>query len=287
MLQIVVAPIVAQVSQAPVSERAMLGERIDGIVRSAHVATGGDLGIVIWDMETDVLFERHSDEAFPLAGLMRLAVALTAYRAVDAGTLALDTPIAQSSGSITVRDALARSLSLDDRSATDALYHAVGGADAIDTALRTAGFDGMLIRTDEAGLGLDESAKRTFARGGDNAGSPAAVALLLAELARGGILSDASRRAFIGALLHASGGGANRLAAGLPAGTRLAHISGTSPRFGNVRDACNDAGIAQINGRNVVIVAMLANARGTRKQCDAILAQVAQTAWAASAGVIP
>ncbi len=264
----------------------MLGERIDGIVRGAQITTGGDLGIVIWDMETDVLFERHSDEAFPLAGLMRLAVALAAYRAVDAGTLALDAPIAERPGSITVGDALARSLSLDDRSATDALYRTVGGTDAIDATLRAAGFDGMLIRTDEAGLGLDESAKRSFAKGGDNAGSPAAVALLLAELARGEILSDASRRAFIGALVHASGD-VRRLAAGLPPGTRLAHISGTSPRFGDVRDACNDAGIAQINGRNVVIVAMLAHARGTREQCDAILARVARAAWAASAGVIP
>ena len=286
MLSVVVAPIVAQVAQAPISERTMLSERIDVLAHNVRIRTGGELGIVIWDMETDVLFERNSDQAFPLAGLVRLAVALTAYRQVDARTLHLDTPIADAPDRITVRDALARSLSQNDRAATDALYRAVGGTDAIDAALRAAGFDGMLVRTDEAGLAADAQAQRSFARGGDNAGSPAAVALLLTELARGEILSDRSRRAFLHALLHTTGRHVG-LAAGLPQGTKLAQIRGKSPRYNGVRDALNDAGIAQINGRNVVIVAMLSHARGTQAQLDAILASVARTAWAASADVIP
>jgi hypothetical protein len=94
---------------------------------------------------------------------------------------------------------------------------------------------------------------------------------------KGQSLSQSSRNALLDSLAQVKTF-PGRLRAGLSPATRLRHKTGTSTAFNGAVDATNDVGVATINGRDVVIVAMLQGATGTGDQRDAFLASVARAA---------
>ncbi len=292
------APIVSPAGETTspgISERSVLNDRIDQIVADARAKTGGTLGVVVWDLGTNVLVQKNAEQAFPMASVFKLPLAFAAYDAVDRGRLHLDTritiersdlvpgvsPIADAydrgQHAYSVRELLYRMLVDSDNTAADVIYRLIGGADDVNAALRDAGIDAIVVRTNEAGNVANAKAGKTFAQGGDNAGSPSAIALLLADLAQGRVLTQASRTALLDTLARVNTF-PGRLRAGLPPNVRLRHKTGTTVAFDGVVDGTNDVGIATINGRDVVIVTMLQGAKGTEAARDAILASVARAA---------
>ena len=133
MIPYVVAAMVAQSGggsiDAPISERSMLGKKLDSIVANAQSKTGGELGIVIWDLETDVLIERNSDQAFPLAGLFRLAIGLTAFEQIDAGKLDATTAVVLTPTELPAGDSHLTVSDLIERTVAGGDDSAAGGAD--------------------------------------------------------------------------------------------------------------------------------------------------------------
>ncbi|HEV7179603.1 MAG TPA: serine hydrolase [Candidatus Baltobacteraceae bacterium] len=257
-------------STAPISERSMLDTQLDALSAQALKTTGGTLGVVILDLGSGVRVERNAQMAFPLADLQRLPLAVLTYAAIDSGKV-------DPNRAGEMRDLVARMLGVNDAAAANTLYADLGGADALNALLHAIGIDGVVYRTDEAGLEAQATAGRTFAKGGDNAGSPDAIALMLTGLAKGELLSAPSRTALLDALA-AESDSAGRLRGGLPANARFEHEAGTSQTFDGVVDGVSDAGIAHINGRSVILVAMLRGARGTSAERDALLVSVARIA---------
>ena len=170
-----------------------------------------------------------------------------------------------------------------DNTACDYLLAKVGGPAAVEDTLRSLGIADVRIRKTEADLYADALAHRSFARGGDNVGTPDAIAQLLEAVA-------AQRAAYLDGTtelmldLSAARTGATRFRAGLPPAVRLAHKTGLSDTFDGVTDATNDAGIFLLpDGRRVVVVALLAESRADAATRDAVLADVARTVYAAYA----
>jgi beta-lactamase class A len=282
----------------PLSERALLA---DGVERAQALARklGGVLGVEIDDLATGASAQANAGSAFPLASTQKLPLAVLVYDAVDRGTLQLSTSIAIDPADVTthvspvgdayeagkhaftVRELLEPMLIESDNTAANAFYRLLGGGAAIDDALHRLRIEGIVIRTNEAGLGDDFRAGRDFAHGGDNAGTPEAFAQLLTMLQRGELLSRASRSQLLGTMAKATTY-PGRLRAGFPPGTPVAHKTGTGYAFGDAVDACNDVGIATIGRRDFVVVAFLRGARGTDAQRDAVLAAVGRAAYDAA-----
>ena len=278
-----------------VSERSVLSDGLDVLAARAKQETGGTLGAVIWDLGTGVNIQTSGEVAFPMASVQKLPLAVLTYAAIDDGKLRADqsielqpadivkevSPIAEEyqrgRHTYSVHELVARMLQDSDNTAADALYRLLGGSQPINESLGALGIDGIVFRTNEAGLIADAESGRTFERGGDNAGSPASIASLLADLAQGRVLSAGSRNQ-LRTILARVNTFPGRLRAGFPAGTQLEHKTGTSDTVAGVTDATNDVGIATVNGRTVVIVAMLRGARGSDAERDAILASVAHVA---------
>jgi len=273
----IVIPSPSPTPGAAISERSLLSSRLDEIVNNAKARTGGTLGAVIWDLGTNVQVQRNAQQPFPMTTMTKLAIAYATCRAVDNGYLQWNEAIY----SAPVQVLLERMLDEDDDNSGDALYRTVGGGDGIDSALHDIGVDGMIVRIDLGGLRAEANAGRTFATGGDNAASPLAVAQLFSEISSGKAL-DAPSLKVCSEYLATAFDASSRLHAGLPAGTRLEHVAGTSGSLNDVVDATNDAGIAYINGRRVIIVAMLQGASGTEAERDAIIADVARAAYDAT-----
>lgn len=245
-----------------VSERETLDRGLRDAESSAH-SLGALLGVSIEDVTTGVSAQANGEQPFPLAGLQRLAVAVLVYRAADAGTLQVQQPpSAGAAQPATIESLLSSTLIDDDRSALDALMGALHGPDSVDTALHALALDGIFVEAQDGSYA-----------------SPNALMRLLLGINRDSLLSHASNAMLLDLLRRAPAG--TLLGSGLPRAVAFTHLSGrlappAAPR------AESDAGIAQIDGHTLLIVAMLRDGGGTQAQRDRVFANIAATAVAAA-----
>ena len=241
------APIVTP-SRAPLSERGVLDARLADAAARAQ-ALGGTLGVVVIDTATGVTAERNALSVMQLAGVQNVAIALAAYEQVDRHHLTLDR---------TLGATIARTLDGGDPAAVAALVQTLGGVGQIDASLRDDGLDGI-----------------TLAEDGRATGSARTVATLFTKLFQGDLLSPSSRTALVAALARVKSlpGG---LRAGFPPRTFVAHAAGVLRGTGDVAEATSDAGIVTVNGRTLVVVALLQHAHGGDAARAAVIADIAR-----------
>jgi len=264
----------------PVSERAMLSNGIDDAQARAK-NLGGTLGAVVIDLATGSTASVNADEAMPMQSVQKLPIAILVYRAIDAGTLQASNEVTIESQDIvqTVSDVAANypartnyavselttlMIENSDNTAAKALLRLLGGSDRANADLRALGYDGILLDPNDNG----------FAK-------PAALGTLLSDLQNGKLLLRPSQTAVF-QMLAKSTTFPGRLRAGFPAGTLVAHKTGTSGTSDGVTAATNDVGIVNVFGRSVIIVAMLSDARGDEPARDAIIAAVGRAAYDAT-----
>jgi len=280
------APAATPASQVARMQR--LREELAEIARTAP----GRLGVAVYDLATDERISVRGDEAFPLASVYKLAIAVTAYRLADQKRLALDERVVVTRGdlrhgasdiardhprggvTLTYWQLVRAMLVTSDNTASDVVLRAVGGPRAVQGVLRRLHVRGLAIRKSEAELAADARLHRNFADGGDNGGTPNAVAELLVGLARQRFTLLDSTYELINALGDVQTG-MNRLRAGLPPSVRLAHKTGTSDTIDGVSEATNDAGLLTFpDGRRIAAVALLAQSRADDGAREATLARV-------------
>lgn len=113
--------------------------------------------------------------------------------------------------------------------------------------------------------------------------TPHGAITFLARLAMGDLLSESSTRLLLDIMARAMTG-PGRLRAGLPAGTTLAHKTGTSHDLEGRNGATNDIGIATFpNGHRLAIAVFLSGSTLPADRRDALIADVARAAVAANA----
>jgi len=115
-----------------------------------------------------------------------------------------------------------------DNQATDAILHALGGPRVVNRWLTQAGISGQRVDRSIATLLRDDRQKIDPVRGLDkrDTSTPAAMVRLLAALDRGEVLSPQSRAVLLGAMSRCMTG-KTRIPGLLPAGTMVAHKTGT------------------------------------------------------------
>jgi metallo-beta-lactamase class B len=196
-------------------------------------------------------------------------------------------------GAVPLRELFRLMVVEGDNSAADVLLRLAGGAAAVTARLRALGVDGIRVDRSEAQLALEYSgvaspppasawtpavleravravpdarrraAARAFLDDPRDRASPAAVARLLELVARGEALGADGTRLLLDLMTRTATGPA-RLPALLPAGTPVAHRTGSGGSYGGVASAVNDAGIVTLPGdagRLVVVVLVRGTAR--------------------------
>ena len=287
-------------TETPLAEAIRL-ERLPGRLNAIAQDAPGTLGIAVVDIVRGTHISVRGDRMFPLASVFKLAVAVAAYRLADQRKLDLDARVVVTGadlrrGASPIADAhprgnasyamwqLIRAMLVDsDNTACDIVLRAAGGPVAVDGVMRRLGIAGLAIRKSEADLYADARANRTFARGGDNGGTPDAVASLLTAIAmQRAALLDSTQTLLLelGDVRTAP----DAFLAGLPASAHLAHKTGRSETIDGVTDATNDAGILTLpDGRRVVIVALLNASHADDATRAATLANVARVVYEAYA----
>ena len=235
---------------APISERAALEGGLNDAVARAK-ALGGTLGVTIVDVTTGATATSNGDANLPMAGVQHLPIALLVFRAVDAGHISMTRD---------VRGLLSRMLNNDDDGAADTLLDQLGGSEAANAQLRAIGYQAIFLVPNDAGYA-----------------TPTALAGLLGDIVQGKLLTAISTKALLAQLAGISTA-PTRLRAGLGANVTLAHVPGTLSGGSDTNIATNDAGVANVNGRTIIVAVMLQGAHGSDASRDAIIAAIARLA---------
>lgn len=199
-----------------------------------------------------------------------------------------------------------------DNTAADLLMREIGGPQVVTRMLRDGGIQDMSIDRYERqfqpeiyglkGFGWDQvveekafraelkamrprlriAALSNALKDKRDASTPEASALFLEAFAKGNWLRDPAHNALLTQIITETKVGADRIKAGLPAGSRLAHRTGAGLTTDGINHATNDIGIATLpDGRRFVIVTYLAGSRADAKEREAALADVARLAVSA------
>jgi beta-lactamase class A len=262
-------------------------------VRSRLAGEPGDYGIVAIDIETGRSFGINETLELHAASTMKLAVLLELYRRAAAGDIRLDDPVPVRNLFRSIADRSEYALSPDGDS-EQALYHMVGGQTTfrelarrmsinssnlatnilVDT-LRAPRVQQTVLRVGGAGMhvrrGVEDGA--AFRAGVSNTTSARALANVLASIARCDILPPAHCDELT-ALLAAHEFN-ELIPAGLPAGSRVAHVTGW------ITGIQHDGGIVMpLNSPPFVLVVLSRGAADTLA-ARRVAADVARLAWAA------
>jgi len=195
-------------------------------------------------------------------------------------------------GRYTVRELLRLAAGESDNTAADLLLPLAGGPAGVTRQLRALGISGVRVDRGEGRLALDfrgvayapgreakrvsdslaarvsaagrQAAFEAYLRDPRDTATPDGMARLLVLLARGRLISPSSTTLLLG-MMTETPTGPNRLRGLLPAGTRVAHKTGTAGDVGGVTAVVNDVGIVTLPDGSRVAIAVLAkrSARGT------------------------
>ncbi len=192
---------------------------------------------------------------------------------------------AEGSVTMSVRELIETAITHSDNTANDSLLRTVGGPDAVrrfiaakDLGAIRFGPGERLLQSGTAGLEWKQSysvgrafqearaalpdatrkaAMDNYLANPVDGASPSAIARALTRLARGTLLSPESTDYILG-VMSRTRSGPNRLKAGLPAGWKFLHKTGTGQDYKGMTAGYNDIGIATApDGTRYAIVVML------------------------------
>jgi beta-lactamase class A len=226
---------------------------------------------------------------FPMQSVYKLPISMGVMRAVESGRIKLGDKVSISKSdfigraahspirdkfprgtSLTVEELLRYALVESDGTASDVLMRLAGGAAAVQTYLTGLGIKEMIVLDTEQAFTQDHALQfRNYAT------PEAAVALLRALYERRGI-SEASQTLVL-KLMTESTTGPKRLKGLLPAGTLVAHKTGTSGTEKGITAATNDIGIITLpNGKHLAITVFVADSPADEATREGVIAKIAQ-----------
>lgn len=177
---------------------------------------------------------------------------------------------------VSLRELIQLAAGESDNAATEVLLRIIGGPAVVQAYLRSLGLAGFQLQDGEKGLNRDPKAQYR------NWMEPAAAVQLLQRLAADPPLSPAAN-AFLVRTLTASKTGPNRLRAGLPPGTPLAHKTGTSGEQGDVAPATNDIGLVTLpDGRKLAVAVFVTDSRADEATRDRVIARIGRATYEAA-----
>ena len=161
-----------------------------------------------------------------------------------------------------------------DNIGCDVLLRTLGGPAKAEKYIHSLGVMEMAIATTERGQQVaDQSVQYK------NWATPAAMTKLLKLLLTGKVLSEKST-ALLMTFMTQSTPGKNRLKGLLPAGTIVAHKTGTAGTVDGMTSATNDAGIITLpNGNHLAITVFVADSHASEADREMTIAKIARAAW--------
>ncbi|MDT7603552.1 MAG: beta-lactamase class [Acidobacteriota bacterium] len=252
----------------------------------------GRVGVAALVLETGVAVSLNPRDHFPMQSVYKLPIAMAVLRRVDEGKLKLDervrveksdfvregqySPIRDKNpkgAKLSVAELLRYAVAESDGTASDMLLNLAGGAQAVMAFLHEIKVSEINVVNSEKEIGRDWQTQY------ENWATPAAAVELLAAVNERRGLS-AESQSLLWKLMVDSIRGEKRLKGQLPAGTVVAHKTGTGGTRDGVNSATNDIGIITLpNGRHAAIAVFVSDSPTDEATREAIIAKIAKAVW--------
>ena len=234
----------------------------------------------------------HNQQHFPMQSVYKFPIAMAVLQLVDRGTLRLDQPVAVAKNelvppglhspirdahpdgaTLSLREIVRFAVSESDGTASDVLLRLAGGPARVTALVRGLRIQDMVLATSEAEMARAVNVQYR------NWSTPDAAVALLAAFDAGRGLSSASHSLLERFMIHTETGLA-RIKGHLPAGTVVAHKTGTSGTDHGLTYATNDIGIVTLpNGRRYAIAVFVSDSTADQATRERIIADAARAAW--------
>jgi beta-lactamase class A len=256
----------------------------------------GRLGAVAEILENKkIVLSLNHREHFPMQSVYKLPIGMATLAVVDRGTLKLDQKVHVEKSEyvsdgqhsplrdthpegtdVTVRELLDLAVSESDGSASDVLLRLIGGPAAVMKYLASIGVRDVMVLDTEKALGRDWMVQY------QNWATPDGAVAMLRALHESRGLSAAGHD-FLIKLLIETKTFPSRIKGSLPAGTVVAHKTGSSGTRNGIVAATNDIGIVTLpDGRHMAIAIFVSDSRADADARDRVIAKIARTAWDAA-----
>jgi beta-lactamase class A len=255
-------------------------------------AAKGSVGVAAVVLETGESVSLNPRDHFPMQSVYKLPIGMAVMKQVDAGKIKLDqkvsvtkrdfvrvgqhSPIRDQNPNgveMSVSDLLRFAISESDGTASDVLMKLAGGPQAVQAYLTELKITDMIVLNTEKEIGQDwQTQYRNWTS------TEAAVSLLRALYERQGL--SESRQGLLLKLMTESTPGAKRLKGLLPAGTIVAHKTGTSGSQKGITAATNDIGIITLpNGKHLAIAVFVSDSPADEETREGVIAKIAKAVW--------
>ena len=252
----------------------------------------GRVGIAARVLETGEEASLSTGERFPMQSVYKLPIAMAILRRVDAGELKLDqmvevkksdyvrqgqqSPVRDkypNGTQLTIAELLRYTIAESDGSTSDVLLNLAGGGQAVMKFLQEIQVSGINVVNSEKEIGRDWQTQY------ENWATPRGALDLLAALhSQRGLSADSQK--LVLKLMTDSVPGAKRLKGQLPAGTVVAHKTGTGGTRDGVSSATNDIGIITLpNGKHLAVAVFVSDSTASLPVRESVIARVAKTLW--------
>jgi beta-lactamase class A len=242
-------------SSAP-SKQQVLWQKLEANISDVDHGLDGVLGVAILDLSSGQKFLLHSDDVFPQASSIKVAVLAELYRQSQAGKLKLTdlytvqatdlVPDSTIMGGltpgvtrITLRDLATMMIAVSDNSATNVLIDRVG-MENVNALMDSLGLAHTRLRRKMMDL-------KAASEGRENISTPAEMMTLLEDLYRGKVLNKEMTADFFVMLSTPKNSFIPR---DLPEGSKIAN------KPGELEGVRNDSGVVFVENRPYVICVM-------------------------------
>lgn len=258
---------IAAVTQGPVGAAAMLVERGDVVVL-------------------------NSKQPFPMQSVYKLPIAMAVLDQVDKSILTIDQKVKVELADLvppalrsplrdkhprgvelTVRELLEYMMVDSDGTACDVLLKLIGGPQTATAYLRNLGVTGINIATSEKEMSTNDEVQYR------NSSTPDAMVVLLKKLSEGQGISAPHREMLLDFMIKTPTF-PGRLKGLLPAGTVVAHKTGSSGTKKGLTRATNDVGLITLpGGKHLAVVVFVSDTKADSTTREAVIAKIARASW--------
>lgn len=247
------------------------------------------IGVAIVEIEDGDTVTINNAYHYPMQSTYKFPLAMAVLHQVDQGKLSLTqkvhidkkdmrptwspmrTKYPEGNIDLTVGELLEYTVAQSDNNACDVLFRLVQGTNNVERYIRELGIQDMAITTTEEEMSKSWDVQYT------NWTTPLAMAQLLEVFYQKKPLSETSS-AFLMKIMTESANSSNRIKGLLPAGTMVAHKTGTSNTNEQGKTAAtNDIGIITLsNGKHIAVAVFVSDSMEAHETNEKIIAEIAK-----------
>ncbi len=268
---------------------ASLKKEINTIVSSKKAT----IAVSVLEMGSDKTMNINGDKRMPMLSVFKFHIALAVLHQVDLGNLQLGQKIfipkkellentwspilkkyPQGNIELSLEEILRYTVAESDNNGCDLLIRLLGGTEKIQDYIESIGIRDFTIKADE------EKMHQGYEFMYWNTTTTNAANQILKNFFTGKILSENST-AVLKKIMLGTSTGTNKLVAGLPEGTPIAHKTGSSGKDEKgLTVAENDIGIVQLpDGRHYAISVLISDSMETEKTNTKIIADLSRIVY--------